>query len=55
MLIDLPDIAYFESREKYTYLHTTDREYVIDETLTDLEGKLDGVVFVRIHRSRSST
>ena len=50
-LIDLPDIAYFESREKYTYLHTTDREYVIDGTLADLEGKLDPSAFVRIHRS----
>jgi DNA-binding LytR/AlgR family response regulator len=50
-LIDLPEIVYFESREKYTYLHTTDREYMIDETLADLEGKLDGSTFVRIHRS----
>jgi len=50
-LIDLPDIAYFESREKYTYLHTADREYVIDETIAELEGKLDPSTFVRIHRS----
>jgi two-component system LytT family response regulator len=50
-LIDLPDIAYFESRDKYTYLHTTDREYVIPETLADLEGRLDGSTFVRIHRA----
>ena len=50
-LIDLEEIAYFESRDKYTYLHTTDREYMIDESLTDLEGKLDGATFVRIHRS----
>jgi two-component system LytT family response regulator len=51
LLIDLADIAYFESREKYTYLHTTDKEYVIDETLAELEAKLDSAVFVRIHRS----
>jgi two-component system LytT family response regulator len=50
-LIDLPDIAYFESRDKATYLHTTDREYVIPETLADLEEKLDGSTFVRIHRA----
>lgn len=50
-LVDLAEIAYFESRDKYTYLHTTDREYMIDESLTDLEGKLDGATFVRIHRS----
>ena len=42
---------YFESREKYTYLHTVEREYVIDGTLADLEGKLDGSTFVRIHRA----
>lgn len=51
ILIDVPDVVYFESRDRYTYLHTSDREYVIDETLTDLEGKLDGSAFVRIHRS----
>jgi two-component system LytT family response regulator len=50
-LIDLPDIAYFESRDKATYLHTTDREYMIPETLADLEEKLDGSTFVRIHRA----
>jgi two-component system LytT family response regulator len=50
-LIDLQDIVYFESREKYTYLHTADREYMVDETLADLGGKLDGSRFVRIHRS----
>jgi two-component system LytT family response regulator len=50
-LIDLPDIVYFESRDKYTYLHTTDREYMIDETIADLEVKLDKSTFVRIHRS----
>jgi two-component system LytT family response regulator len=50
-LIDLTEIAYFESRDKYTYLHTTDREYMIDGSLADLEAKLDGATFVRIHRS----
>jgi len=51
ILIDVPDVVYFESRDKYTYLHTSDREYAINETLADLEGKLDGSAFVRIHRS----
>jgi two-component system LytT family response regulator len=51
ILVDLTDVVYIESRDKYTYLHTADREYVIDETLADLEGKLDGSAFVRIHRS----
>jgi two-component system LytT family response regulator len=50
-LIDLADVVYFESREKYTYLHTVDREYMLDGALAELEGKLDGSQFVRIHRA----
>jgi len=50
-LIDLPDIVYFEAKEKYTFLHTGDREYIIDETISGLEGKLEASTFVRIHRS----
>jgi len=51
ILVETADIAYFEAKEKYTYLHTADREYAIDGTLADLEGKLDGATFVRIHRA----
>lgn len=50
-LIDCADIAYFESKEKYTFLHTADKEYLIDTTLNDLESKLDPSNFIRIHRS----
>jgi two-component system, LytTR family, response regulator len=50
-LIDLSEIVYFESKDKSTYLHTTDREFVMGETLAELEGKLDGSTFVRIHRA----
>ena len=51
ILVDLADIAYFEAKQKYTFLHTADREYMIGETLAELEGKLDGAAFVRIHRA----
>jgi len=51
LLVDIADIAYFEAKEKYTYLHTSEKEYAIDGTLAELEGKLDGVQFVRIHRA----
>ncbi|HUI09206.1 MAG TPA: LytTR family DNA-binding domain-containing protein [Bacteroidota bacterium] len=51
ILVDLADVVYFEAREKYTYLHTLEKEYAIDGTLADLEGTLGGGNFVRIHRS----
>jgi two-component system LytT family response regulator len=51
LLIDTRDIVYFEAREKDTFLHTAEKEYVISETLTALEGRLEKDHFVRIHRS----
>ena len=51
LLLDLSDIVYFEAKDKYTFLHTSDREYMIDETITDLEVKLDKSDFIRIHRA----
>ncbi len=51
VLVDIDDIVYFEAKDKYTYLHTTDQKYIIDLTLADLETKLDVTEFVRIHRS----
>jgi len=51
ILVDVADIAYFEAKEKCTYLHAGDKEYVLDGTLAELEGRLDGAKFVRIHRA----
>jgi two-component system LytT family response regulator len=51
LLLDLSDVVYFEAKDKYTFLHTTDREYMIDETITELEVKLDKSNFIRIHRA----
>ena len=51
VLVDCDDIVYFEAKEKYTYLHTFDQRYIVDLTLAELESKLDGSDFVRIHRS----
>ncbi len=51
LLLDLSDVVYFEAKDKYTFLHTSDREYMIDETITDLEVKLDKSDFIRIHRA----
>ncbi len=51
VLVDCADIVYFDSEDKYTYLHTADQKYIVDLTLTELESKLDSTDFVRIHRS----
>jgi two-component system, LytTR family, response regulator len=51
VLIDVGDVFYFEAKDKYTFLHTSDQEHLIETTLTELEEKLDKSHFVRIHRS----
>jgi two-component system LytT family response regulator len=49
----VPDekIAFFEARDKYTYLQTEERSYIIPFTLRDLEERADPDVFLRVHRS----
>lgn len=51
VLVDTADVAWFEAKDKYTFLHTTDQKYIVDLTLAELESKLDTTEFVRIHRS----
>ncbi len=51
VLVECEDIVYFEARDKYTYMHTADQEYILDLTLAELESKLEAADFVRIHRS----
>ena len=51
ILLDLPDIVYIEAKDKYTFLHTQDREYMIDESLSDLHARLEDSNFIRIHRA----
>jgi two-component system LytT family response regulator len=49
--VNIGDIVYFEAKDKYCFLHTGDQEFIIDETLGELEEKLNSSDFVRIHRS----
>ena len=49
-LLNFSDVVFFEAKAKYTFLHTHDREYMIDETIAELELKLDKTEFIRIHR-----
>lgn len=51
VLIDIDEVTFFESKDKYTFLHTGEAEHIIDFTLAELESKLDPTEFVRIHRS----
>ena len=51
LLIKMEDIAYFEAKEKYVFIHNTEgKEYLIDFTLTTLEEKLPPQ-FIRVHRA----
>jgi two-component system, LytTR family, response regulator len=50
-LVDLARVTHFFSSDKLTYAATVDRRYVVDQTITELESKLDPARFVRIHRA----
>ncbi|HXX63464.1 MAG TPA: LytTR family DNA-binding domain-containing protein [Bacteroidota bacterium] len=51
ILLDLPDIVYIEAKDKYTFVHTQDSEYMIDESLSDIHARLEDANFIRIHRA----
>jgi two-component system LytT family response regulator len=50
LIFGVSDAAYFFSSDKYTFLVTGEKEYIIDRTLSELQEKLDPSKFVRIHR-----
>jgi len=45
------DVLYFSSEEGLTRLHTRDRAYVLEPTLSDLEERLDTALFFRLSRA----
>ncbi|GMA62741.1 LytTR family transcriptional regulator [Alicyclobacillus fastidiosus] len=49
--VPLPDIAYFESYQKKTWVHTNDGSLTTDHTLHSLEQRLPSYCFIRIHRA----
>lgn len=49
-LIHVPDICYFEARDKYVYIHTKDKDYLIDHALSFLMERLPEQ-FIRVHRT----
>lgn len=51
LIIDVDAVACFRAENKYTTLYTRDKAYVIEESLSSLESRLDPQQFIRIHRS----
>jgi two-component system LytT family response regulator len=49
-IIDLSDVTHIYAEDKLTFAATPERAYVIDKTISDLDGLLDPARFVRIHR-----
>lgn len=49
--IKTSEILYLSAEEKYVNLHTEKGAYMMRETMTGLEARLDPSKFVRIHRS----
>jgi len=49
--LDLDSVTHFAARDKLTYAVIEGREHCVDQTIADLERKLDPAKFVRIHRA----
>lgn len=47
----LQDILYVEADRNYCHVVTPKKEYVLTSTLKDMQNKLPGDIFVRVHRS----
>ena len=51
LILRVGEIDWIEAASNYVRLHAGGREYLLRETMTALEAKLDPMEFVRIHRS----
>jgi two-component system LytT family response regulator len=49
--VELSRVTHFLAKDKLTYAVTSDKDYVVDATIAELEQKLDPNKFIRIHRS----
>jgi two-component system LytT family response regulator len=52
IFLETRDIDWIEAEDNYVRVHTQGQSYLLHETLTAMEKKLDPTVFQRIHRSR---
>ncbi|GAB4287289.1 MAG: response regulator transcription factor [Coriobacteriia bacterium] len=51
VLLNMDDIVFISAKNKSTYVHTYENQYLVDLTLSDLEDKLSKDTFQRVHRS----
>ncbi|HEV7375612.1 MAG TPA: response regulator transcription factor, partial [Pyrinomonadaceae bacterium] len=51
IFIELDQISHFFSEDKLTYAATGIKNYIVDQTLSELEQKLGSRGFVRVHRA----
>ncbi|MBI5231218.1 MAG: response regulator transcription factor [Coriobacteriales bacterium] len=51
VLLAIEDIVFLSARNKSTYAHTFENQYLVDTSLGDLEDRLSREGFVRVHRS----
>ncbi len=51
VLLSIDEIVYLSAKNKSTYAHTFENQYLVDLTLGELETRLVRNSFVRIHRS----
>jgi DNA-binding LytR/AlgR family response regulator len=51
VLLNIEDIIFLSARNKSTYAHTFENQYLVDMTLGELETRLSKENFVRAHRS----
>ncbi|MFZ4529952.1 MAG: LytR/AlgR family response regulator transcription factor [Undibacterium curvum] len=49
-LVPVTEVLYLKAEQKYVSLHTAQKEYLIEESLTALEEEFSGL-FVRVHRN----
>lgn len=49
-VLDLRDVTHLYAQDKLTFAATRERAYLIDQTIAQLEEKLDAARFIRIHR-----
>jgi DNA-binding LytR/AlgR family response regulator len=51
VLLSIDDIVFVSARNKSTYAHTYENQYLVDTTLGDLQHRLAREPFERVHRS----
>lgn len=51
ILLEPETVDWIEADDKYLHLHTTQKKYLIRQTLNSIEAELNSNIFLRVHRS----